>query len=83
MQIRAEQGREEYLRQRKEMQFWQDIQIGQPMKVPSHESVEHARKAWGIGGQTSWEQLTSKGQNQLCLYLQRGRTGGTIIYQVN
>ncbi len=61
MQIRAEQGRKEYLRQREEMQAWQDILIVRPMKEASHESIENPRKARGISDQTSWQQPTSKG----------------------
>ena len=63
LQIRAEQGRKEYLRQRKEMQAWQDLPLGHPLKQPSGEDIARTRAEWGITDQPSWEQPTSKGQD--------------------
>ena len=63
MQIRAEQGRKEYLRQQKEMQAWQNLPLGHPLKQPSPENIARTRAQWGITGQPNWDQPTSKGQD--------------------
>ncbi len=63
LQIRAEQGRKEYLRQQKEMQAWQNLPLGHPLKQPSPENIARTRAQWGITGQPNWDQPTSKGQD--------------------
>ena len=35
----AEQSRKEYLRQQKEMQAWQNLPLGHPLKQPSGEDI--------------------------------------------
>ena len=45
------------------MQAWQDLPLGHPLKQHSGEDIARTRAEWGITGQPSWEQPTSKGQD--------------------
>ena len=45
------------------MQAWQNLPLGHPLKQPSPEKIARTRAQWGITGQPSWEQPTSKGQD--------------------